>query len=60
MKFSIGTAESLSRPHKWFAWYPVVARQRGTSGFVYYLVWMRSVTRSTVSAMGITQRTYEI
>lgn len=47
-------------PHKWFAWFPVLAVQKGVNGHTYYWVWLRNVTRKFVSGANMAQWSYEI
>ncbi len=49
-----------TEPEKWFAWFPVVARKKVPAGFIYCRVWLESVSRTRVTAMGLAQWLYEI
>lgn len=58
--FKIRSRADRVNKHQWFAWYPVLATQKGDNGLTYSWVWLKSVGRQYIRAANMGQWSYEL
>ncbi len=53
--------KDISKPHIWFAWFPVIAQRTvNYSGVVYEIVWLQKIRRQFVRVNSINVWQYSI